>query len=147
MHDVTLRRLQMFYYAISNRRSSYQPLLFACRVSASYQQSINALRDRSIITSRFFLYFLTPSPLSLVVTLLTTPPPKITSHSFNPRNMKKMYESESDSFHSQYCYTELILRISYSSVHGDDRWSDVLTTWKSGSSWCMVSELLNTCSK
>ena len=73
MHDVTLRRLQMFYYAISNRRSSYQPLLFACRVSASYQQSINALRDRSIITSRFFLYFLTPSPLSLVVTLLTTP--------------------------------------------------------------------------
>jgi len=37
-----------------------------------------------------------------------------------------MYESESDSFHSQYCYTELILRISYSSVHSDDRWSDVL---------------------
>jgi len=38
-----------------------------------------------------------------------------------------MYESESDSFHSQYCYTELILRISYSSVHGGDTWSDVLT--------------------
>ena len=84
--------------------------------------------------SRFFITFWLPHPLSQVVTLLTTPSENYVTL-FQPQKHEKMYESESDSFHSQYCYTELILRISYSSVHGDDSWLSE------------ERKLLNTCSK
>ena len=95
-----------------------------------------------------FLYFLTPLPLCHRLSHFWLLPPKITSHSFNPLPTKHetvwiriRFLSQSILLHWTYFPHQLLV---------SPRWWQVVRCadyQKSGSSWCIVSELLNTRSK